>query len=201
MRLLSIRLNWGLCPQAPRIYRFFFARMGRFSFRCLRATWAAALTPFRPLNRSLGLLPSIALSRPPQVIPGWAISTSPCNNVSANGDNPLNFVSHSMGSLQSARDPPVALLRPTILFRLRLAALRGRLVACGGFAIRLFVRRDRTPLIPYPARNSSQTPDPANPPSTQTAATRNGSGRSHATAHRADGTAETPCPSPDKTSR
>jgi hypothetical protein len=97
MRLLRLKLTWGLCPQAPRICRFFSARMDHFAFQ---GTGGACPQPFRPLNRSLGLLPSRALSRPPQVIPGWTISTSPCNNFSANGDNPLNFVSHSRGSLQ-----------------------------------------------------------------------------------------------------
>jgi hypothetical protein len=96
MRLLRLKLTWGLCPQAPRICRFFSARMDHFAFQ---GTGGACPQPFRPLNRSLGLLPSRALSRPPQVIPGWTISTSPCNNFSANGDNPLNFVSHSRGSL------------------------------------------------------------------------------------------------------
>ena len=50
--------SWGLCPHTPGIYRFFSARMACFSLASLRATWAAAPGPFRPLNRSLGLLPS-----------------------------------------------------------------------------------------------------------------------------------------------
>ena len=67
MRLLRSFFNWGLCPQAPGIYRFFPARMGMILRGRLRATAAVAPMPFRPLNRSLGLLPSIALSRPAQV--------------------------------------------------------------------------------------------------------------------------------------
>src|SRR5262245_22559995 len=35
-----------------------------------------------------------------QVLSEWTTSTSPCNNFPSNGDNPLNFVSHSKGSLQ-----------------------------------------------------------------------------------------------------
>jgi hypothetical protein len=67
MRLLRSFFHWGLCPQAPGIYRFFSARMGMVLRGRLRATAAVAPMPFRPLNRSLGLLPSIALSRPAQV--------------------------------------------------------------------------------------------------------------------------------------
>jgi len=100
MRILCTKLNWGFCPQTPRIYRFFPARMAALKF--IQGTGATCPPPFRPLNRSLGLLPSSALSRPAQVLPEWTTSTSPCNTVSPNGDNPLNFVSHSRGSLQSA---------------------------------------------------------------------------------------------------
>jgi hypothetical protein len=97
MRLLRAKSSWGLCPQTPRIYRFFSARM--VIFGSIQGTGITCPPPFRLLNRSLGLLPSRALSRPPQVLPGWTISTSPCNDLSADGDNPLNFVSHSRGSL------------------------------------------------------------------------------------------------------
>jgi hypothetical protein len=104
MTLLRAQRNWGLCPQTPRIYRFFSARMGMFGLT--QGTGLACPPPFRLLNRSLGLLPSIALSRPPQVLPGWTISTSPCNDLSADGDNPLNFVSHSRGSLHNGPGHP-----------------------------------------------------------------------------------------------
>ena len=99
MRLLRAQPNWGLCPQTPRIYRFFSARMVMFG--SIQGTGLTCPPPFRLLNRSLGLLPSIALSRPPQVIPEWTTLTSPCNDPSSDGDNPLNFVSHSRGSLQA----------------------------------------------------------------------------------------------------
>jgi hypothetical protein len=102
MRLLRSTLNWGLCPQTPGIYRFFHARMDVVDH--LQGTGATCPPPFRPLSRSLGLLPSIALSRPTQVSPEWTTSTSPCNNSPANGDYPLNFVSHSRGSLQASLD-------------------------------------------------------------------------------------------------
>ena len=49
----------GLCRHAPGIYRSFSARMQGVGFGCLMATGAAAIGAFRPLNRSLGLLPSI----------------------------------------------------------------------------------------------------------------------------------------------
>ena len=54
---------------------------------------------------ALGLRPRSALSSA-QVFPGWITSTSPCNDLSANGDNPLNSLSHSRGALQDgAYDP------------------------------------------------------------------------------------------------
>src|SRR6516225_9709288 len=99
MRLLRAKLNWGLGPQTPRIDRFFPARMEVFEF--IQGTGPTCPPPFRPLSRSLGLLPSMALSSPAQVLPEWTTSTSSCNTFSANGDYPLNFVSHSRGSLQS----------------------------------------------------------------------------------------------------
>ena len=47
---------------------------------------------------ALRLRPRSALSSA-QVLPEWTISTSPCNDFLSNGDYPLNFVSHSRGSL------------------------------------------------------------------------------------------------------
>jgi hypothetical protein len=104
MTLTRARRNWGLCPQTPGIYRFFSARMGMFGV--IQGTGQTCPPPFRLLNRSLGLLPSRALSRPPQVILRWTTSTSPCNHLSADGDNPLNFVSHSRGSLHNGPGHP-----------------------------------------------------------------------------------------------
>lgn len=63
-----------------------------------RRRWAPP--PAIPAAESaLGLRPRSALSSA-QVLPEWITSTSPCNDLSSNGDNPLNFVSHSRGSLQ-----------------------------------------------------------------------------------------------------
>jgi hypothetical protein len=56
---------------------------------------------------ALGLRPRSALSSA-QVLPEWITSTSPCNDLSANGDYPLNFVSHSRGSVQSPPQHTVA---------------------------------------------------------------------------------------------
>ena len=48
-------LNWGLCPQTPRIYRF-AARMARFFGGRL-----APPRPFRPLSRRSGRIPALPL--------------------------------------------------------------------------------------------------------------------------------------------
>src|ERR1700683_3878577 len=99
MRLLRGVFDWGRCPQSPGIYRFFPARIAVFAN--LKGTGITCPQPFRPLNRSLELLPSSALSRPAQVSPACTLSTSPVNTFSRNGDCALNFVSHSRGSLQT----------------------------------------------------------------------------------------------------
>jgi hypothetical protein len=49
---------------------------------------------------ALGLRPRSALSSA-QLLPEWITSTSPCNDLSANGDNPLNPLSHPRGSPQT----------------------------------------------------------------------------------------------------
>jgi hypothetical protein len=65
-----------------------------------RARRQIARPPLIPAAESaLGLRPRSALSSA-QVFPEWITSTSPCNDLSANGDYPLNFVSHSRGSVQ-----------------------------------------------------------------------------------------------------
>ena len=57
--------------------------------------------PFRPLSRRSGRIP--ALPYPPlRCFQSGSTATSPRNAFAANGDNPLNFVSHSRGSLQTA---------------------------------------------------------------------------------------------------
>jgi len=73
----------------------FFHHFGGDQQDGLRPSLSPAFPAAEPVAR---LFPSIALSRPPQVLPGWTISTSPCNDSSADGDKPLNVVSHSRGS-------------------------------------------------------------------------------------------------------
>jgi len=87
----------GFAPKPPGFTAFFPPEW--MSLVCFQGAGSTCPSPFRPLNRSLELLPSSALSRPVQVIPEWTTPTSPCNTFSANGDSPLNFVSHSRGSL------------------------------------------------------------------------------------------------------
>ena len=61
---------------------------------------AALAAPAVPAAEStLGSHPCVALSSA-QVLSEWITSTLPINAFAANGDNPLNFVSHSKGSLQ-----------------------------------------------------------------------------------------------------
>jgi hypothetical protein len=57
-------LYWGLRPQTPGVYRFYGPE-----WASKQGTLARPLPPFRLLSRSLGLLSSIALSRPAQLCP------------------------------------------------------------------------------------------------------------------------------------
>ena len=66
---------------------------------CFGAAHAAPAVP--AAESTLGSHPCVALSSA-QVLPEWTTATSPYNDFSADGDNPLNFVSHSRGSLQIA---------------------------------------------------------------------------------------------------
>jgi hypothetical protein len=66
---------------------------------------AAEAAPAIPATETtLGSHPCVALSSA-QIFPEWTTSTSPCNDFSLNGVYPLNFVSHSRGSLQSVAAP------------------------------------------------------------------------------------------------
>jgi len=96
--LLDESSSWGRCPQAPGIYRI-PARMTERGGRSLVPRFIPAA------ESALGLRPRSALSSA-QVFPEWIIATSPCNDLSAKGDNPLNFVSHSRGSVHYACIPP-----------------------------------------------------------------------------------------------
>src|SRR5580698_6753668 len=79
-------------------------------FNALGPEWlfqrAAVAAPAIPAAESaLGAHPCVALSSA-QVLPEWITSTPPVNAFAANGTNPLNFVSHSRGSLHySCPDP------------------------------------------------------------------------------------------------
>jgi len=94
MRLLRATLTWGRCPQTPEIYRI--ARQNGWSFE---GTGCARPLAIPAAESALGSHLCVPLSSA-QVLPGWTTSTPPCNDFSANGDYPLNFVSHSRGSLQ-----------------------------------------------------------------------------------------------------
>jgi len=92
LRAFSI---WGRCPQSPEIYRVI--RQNGWSFG---GTGYARPHAIPAAESALGSHLCVALSSA-QVLPGWTTSTSPCNDFSANGDYPLNFVSHPRGSLQA----------------------------------------------------------------------------------------------------
>ena len=72
MRLLRDFFYLGAPPPNPRDLPLFFRQNGQFCF--FQGDRLNLSPPFRPLNRSLGLLPSIALSRPVQV---GSLSTVP----------------------------------------------------------------------------------------------------------------------------
>ena len=77
--------------------------------------WGAGCARPRPIpaaESALGLRSRSALSSA-QVLPEWTTSTSPCNNLLSNGDNPLNSLSHSKGSLQDPQPshPPLSSYR------------------------------------------------------------------------------------------
>ena len=90
----------GALPPNPRNLRI-AARMGCFGERV-----EPAPRPIPAAESALGLRSRIALSSA-QVLLEWTTSTSPCNNFPLNGDNPLNFVSHSKGSLHVFGQTPL----------------------------------------------------------------------------------------------
>ena len=81
----------GGCAPKPPTEEPKCSRMGRRSIH-LPAIPAAEST--------LGSHPCVALSSA-QVLPEWINRNLAGNAFASNGDNPLNFVSHSRGSLQS----------------------------------------------------------------------------------------------------
>jgi len=98
MRLLRHILTWGRCPQTPGIFRF-AARMAFGGAGCARPR------PIPAAESALGVRSRIALSSA-RVFPEWITSTSLCNDFSADGDYPLNFLSQPKGSLQAAATEP-----------------------------------------------------------------------------------------------
>ena len=70
-----------------------------FAPECLSYGAANAAPAIPAAESTLGSHPCVALSSA-QVLPEW-INRNPADNAFAsNGDNPLNFVSHSRGSVQ-----------------------------------------------------------------------------------------------------
>jgi len=65
-----------------------------------RAADAALAIP--AAESALGSHPCVALSSA-QVLPEWINPNPAANAFASNGDNPLNFVSHSKGSVQLSR--------------------------------------------------------------------------------------------------
>jgi hypothetical protein len=123
MKFACQLLNGGSAPATP-------------GFNAIAPEWlpgyGAAITaaPAIPAAESaLGSHPCVALSSA-QVLPEWISLTSSCNSFSANGDYPLNFVSHSRGSLQPALDPLVQLRQEK-----RNRGRRGRRLRSGGTAL------------------------------------------------------------------
>jgi len=73
---------------------------------------AADAAPSIPAAESaLGSHPCVALSSA-QVLPEWTISTPPCNDFSANGDYPLNFVSRKTDHFKATGNPQLMLDSP-----------------------------------------------------------------------------------------
>src|SRR5437899_8057353 len=92
MRHLRCLLTWRLCLPTYGIIHF-AARMDG-----IEVAGYARPRPIPAAESALGLRSRIALSSA-QVLPEWTTSASPCNNFLSNGDNPLNSLSHSRGSL------------------------------------------------------------------------------------------------------
>ncbi len=85
--------NGGSAPATP-------------GFNAVAPEWlfngAADAAPAIPATEStLGSHPCVALSSA-QLLPEWINRNLVDNRFAANGDNPLNFVSHSKGSLQNS---------------------------------------------------------------------------------------------------
>src|SRR5437868_7640758 len=96
MRLLRCSLHWGLCPQTPGIYRFFPARM---EHSCFDPGDRLNLSPAFPAAEPVA---RVASQHCPIPSGSGRISIDQAvralNEKAANGEYPLNFVSHVWGS-------------------------------------------------------------------------------------------------------
>ena len=95
--VLPANYNGGSAPATPG-FNAVAPESARWGGQCRPSLIPAA-------ESTLGSRPRVALSSA-QVIPEWTTITLPCNAFLANGDNPLNFVSHSKGSPQSTFNRP-----------------------------------------------------------------------------------------------
>src|SRR5215469_3456314 len=93
-------LHNGGSPPAPRVFTAVAPE-----WRCWGGADAPPAVP--AAESALGLRPRIALSSA-QVLPEWINRNTAANAFALNGDNPLNFVSHPRGSVQSHAAHPSA---------------------------------------------------------------------------------------------
>jgi len=100
MRLLRVSLVGGSAPKPPGFFRFFSARMGAF---VLWSWGAAVVLPPRPVPAAAPVA-RVASQQSPIPSDGGRLIINPSaralNEKAANGDSPLNFVSHAWGSPQ-----------------------------------------------------------------------------------------------------
>jgi hypothetical protein len=82
--------SWGYSPKTSSSH-------GAKILIALRGGWCRPAIP--AAESALGSHPCVALSSA-QILPEWINRKLVGNRFAANGDNPLNFVSHSRGSLQ-----------------------------------------------------------------------------------------------------
>jgi|SRR6516162_1269632 len=101
MRLLRVSLVGGSAPKPPGFFRFFSARMGAF---VLWSWGAAVVLPPRPVPAAAPVA-RVASQQSPIPSDGGRLIINPSaralNEKAANGDSPLNFVSHAWGSPQT----------------------------------------------------------------------------------------------------
>ena len=98
IRLLRVSLVGGSAPNPPGFFRFFSARMGGF---VLWSWGAAVVLPPRPVPAAAPVA-RVASQQSPIPSDAGRLIINPAaralNEKAANGDSPLNFVSHPWGS-------------------------------------------------------------------------------------------------------